>query len=135
MRRFALVVAAFACAPPNPNAAPPSGPPRPTRSGPACDSVVQRVALAPDSFSTLRPTPQFILVPPPPPPEVRGHRIDVTVRVDERGHVEPGSVTITGIANAEYERTFRERLLAYRFIPAVLDGCAVPAPFSIGITP
>jgi hypothetical protein len=97
--------------------------------------VVQRVVLYPDSFPALRPSPEIIIILPPPTQEVRGRTIMVRLRVDEKGHVDPGTVVLEGITDNAYAKSFYSRLLSYRFTPAVLEGCAVPSSFSIKVTP
>ena len=137
LRCVALTLAPFAwlsCAPQQSNGGAPA-PARATRSGPACDSVVQRVSLHPDSFVVQRPSLATIILPPQPPSRLRGIPLRVTVLVDERGLVTPGTIRIEGPVDSAYARKFGERLKGYQFQPAVYDGCAVPAPYTFTFTP
>lgn len=64
------------------------------------------------------------------PDELRGRgipgRVDVSFVVDAKGAVIRSTISVRGATDAAFARSVLEVLPTYRFIPAVVDGCAVP---------
>ena len=108
-------------------AAPQREPPvRPTRTGPACDSLAARVLAHPDSFTVYVAQPRYLLLPPQPAPEpVLGRTFRVSFLVQPNGKIAPNSFTITPDIGP-YGEKVEQSLLGGEFWPAVFEGCAVP---------
>lgn len=68
--------------------------------------------------------------PPRYPDELRGRgirgRVDVSFIVDEKGAVVRSTISVRRASDAAFVRAVLEVLPSYRFVPAVVDGCAVP---------
>ena len=65
--------------------------------------------------------------PPTPPAAERGHTAMVTLYVDDRGRVSADSVEVKGVTDAGYISALRTMGATLQFVPAVANGCAVPA--------
>lgn len=64
------------------------------------------------------------------PDELRGRgipgRVDVSFVVDAKGALIRSTISVRGATDAAFARSVLEVLPSYRFIPAAVDGCAVP---------
>ena len=111
-----------------------SEPVRPTRTGPACDTLAARVLAQPDSFSVVAAQPRAVIIPGSPRPKsVVGRTFRVSFLVQPTGKIDAASLAITpemGSYRAELERAF----LQMEFWPGVLDGCAVPSRNYLNVT-
>jgi len=65
--------------------------------------------------------------PPTPPDDERGKTAMVTLYVDSRGRVSKDSVEVKGVSDAAYISALRAMAARMQFVPAVANGCAVPA--------
>lgn len=83
-----------------------------------------------DSLRAASPAvPRGMFLPPlPPPTDVRGHRMEARLVVDERGRVIRDSITLCGIPNPAYQREIVRELAKIPFEPARRDGVMVRAP-------
>ena len=92
--------------------------------GAAADSVLagQLQAQAP-MLSSAGPPP----TPPTPPAAERGKTAMVTLFVDRRGRVSKDSIDVKGVTDPAYITALRANTAKLRFVPAVANGCAVPA--------
>ena len=125
--------------PPAPAATVSAARPMPTRSYAECRS--ERIKMLADSAVTgvVPPQPTGIVIPPSRPPyeiprDVRGHRITVHFLVDEHGQVARDSIDAPVSRDTAWVGEFQRRLHRYQFLPAVLNGCAVPDWFTIRLT-
>jgi hypothetical protein len=129
-----LLAAGAACASSTAGTGAPSAAQRPTasRSGAECDPVRQRAARLTegDTAGLERPRPLTMFLPISAPASVQGRVFTVHVRVDTAGAAIPDSTSVTGIDRND---PFVSRLVAsvnkLTFAPAVLEGCAVSAPW------
>ena len=81
------------------------------------------------------PRSRQMLLPPDAPPEVKGREYRVRFWIDERGRVTDIEVD-PPIPDPKYGKTFRDRMMQYRFYPARrADGTAVAAQYDVWITP
>ena len=64
----------------------------------------------------------------PPPPNVRGHRMEARLVVDEKGRSMRDSITMCGIPNPAYQREVLRALAKIPWEPARRDGVSVRAP-------
>ena len=79
-----------------------------------------------DTIGLQRPLARTLVLPPLPfPPGFEQARIEL--RVSEDGDVIPDSVWIDGASDRAFETRLRQTVRAYKYWPAVLDGCAVAA--------
>ncbi len=69
------------------------------------------------------------------PGDAAGRVITVSLLVDVRGAVEQEMTDQPVSADSAYAASFDARLTHYHFLPAVLDGCAVPAWYVFRIRP
>ena len=108
--------------------------PQATRSGPTCDSLITRIMLNPDSFPNRIPRSLQHILLPEPPATLIDKPIGLKMNVDESGKVDPGSVVISAGVDSAYAKRVYDRVVHFRFAPAVVDGCAVPSVFDVSVT-
>ena len=92
--------------------------------GAAADSVLagQLEAQSP-MLSPAGPPP----TPPTPPAAERGNTAMVTLFVDRGGRVNKDNIAVKGVSDPAYIAALRVHTAKLRFVPAVANGCAVPA--------
>jgi hypothetical protein len=64
----------------------------------------------------------------------RNYRLEINVIVDEDGKPIPGTVEVSGAPSVSDERTLKEEALEWRFMPARVGECRVPAVFGYAIS-
>jgi len=101
---------------------------------PGCESVVQRHKKDPGLAVDSPPKPMGILIPPVTNLRAEPERIIITFLVDETGVPVPGKVLVSGAKLPATKRALTEGLQDWRFIPARVGECWVPAPFSYQLT-
>jgi hypothetical protein len=107
----------------------------PTRSGADCAEVVAWAAADPDARGLQPPRPDTLFLPPfPIPPDVRGRMVIPQARVREDGRIDRATIHISELPNAAYAARLHALFGRFHFIPAVLDGCAVPARYVLRLT-
>jgi hypothetical protein len=67
------------------------------------------------------------------PDDLRGQTRQIIFLLDEEGRVVRDSSDAPLSTDVAWSREFRARLRRYQFLPATLNGCAVPSRFVIGI--
>jgi len=83
----------------------------------------------------LAPRSRQMLLPPDAPSDVKGTEYRVRFWIDERGRVTDIDVD-PPIRDPKYRKTFRDRMMQYRFYPARrADGTLVAAHYDVWITP
>jgi hypothetical protein len=132
----ALLAATLSCAgrqsAPAPSAAERAGV---TRSGAECAEVIARAVADPDAPGLSPPRPDTLFLPPMPiPSDVRGRTVILQTRVREDGRVDRETIHISELPNAAYAARLHALFARFHFIPAVLDGCAVPARYVLRLT-
>ena len=101
---------------------------------PGCEGVVQRHQKDPGLAVDSPPSPLKLLIPPAADPRVESDRIIITFLVDETGVPVPGTVLVSGARLPDTKRDLTKGLQEWRFIPARVGECWVPAAFSYQVT-
>ena len=108
---------------------------RATRSGPACDSLVRRLAVGDMSIKVRLPiVTAFVMPPHSPPIDLRGNTVFVWFTIDAMGRGQVDSLTGSRISSYQYEQDFIRGLERMTFAPAITEGCAVPSPYALRVT-
>lgn len=81
----------------------------------------------------VEPAVDLIFIPPPAPRELRGTEVLLRFRVDEQGRVELPSIVVEGSADERFNQELARTVARYRFAPARLQGCPVPADVALRI--
>jgi hypothetical protein len=108
----------------------------PTVTGPYSDCGAKRLKMLGDSQVVVYPPmPTDIIMPPPDiPDDVKGQTYSVLFLINERGQVVADSAPGLTTADTRWLNRFLDRLRRYHFRPARMNGCAVPARFSLSLT-
>jgi hypothetical protein len=96
--------------------------------------VVNRVLMGDSSVNVYVPTPRETELPFAITDSMRGRRVVVTFRVNEKGIPDMGATLIRGLLIESYRPTLIKALSAWRFNPAVAEGCAVPGSADVTIS-
>lgn len=107
---------------------------RVTRPESECRAAADSVLAAELTAQPPMRRPGAPSTPPTPPAAERGNTAMVTLYVDSRGRVSKDSIEVKGVTDAAYISALRAMAAKLQFVPAVANGCAVPAvvvmPFS-----
>ncbi len=108
--------------------------PKVTRGFAECQAERERALGDTVPVGVTPPQPQEIVLPPAPRPSyLIGQTVSIWFLVDDRGRVLRDREVPSLGADSGYAARFRDRLHRYRFLPGVLDGCAVPAWYVLRI--
>lgn len=99
---------------------------------PGCESLVQKYRDHPELAVDVRPEPRGMVF--PPSRGYRNYRLEIKVIVDENGRPIPGTVGVSGARSVSDERELKEETLEWRFMPARVGECRVPAVFGYTIS-
>ena len=97
---------------------------------PGCASVVQLHSQDPGLPVDSMPSPRGLLFPPVADRGAESERIIITFLVDETGVPVPETVVVSGARLPATKRDLTEASQEWRFKPARVGECWVPAPFS-----
>ena len=111
-----------------PGSAPPDLPPNP----PGCEILVKEHRSKPASAVDIPARPLGVLM--PPSRGYRNYRLEITLIVDEAGRPIPGTVEVSGARSVSDERELKELTLEWRFQPARVGECRVPALYAYTIS-
>jgi hypothetical protein len=94
----------------------------------AKDTTASRGAL-----TLTPPSPRQLFMPPfPLPPAIPPNfNVLITFRVDSAGGHNPARLSMSPIPHAGYTAKVRDTAARITFVPAVMDGCAVSASYTI----
>lgn len=102
-----------------------------TRNASEC-AAVRAKAPSTDTTAMQMPSPSMLSLPTEPlPKDLLGKSVDIRLHVNENGRVIGEGLRVEGIGEHKYVPFLIEKALRYRFWPAVLEGCAVPAWTSV----
>ena len=127
------------CAAPAPNRMDAATRPLQTRTHAECAVERSKVLKVPSDSQlpdVIPAQPMGIILPPAggSPEDLRGQTRHVIFLLDEEGRVVRDSSDAPLSSDVGWSREFRARLRRYRFVPATLNGCAVPSQFVIHFT-
>lgn len=100
---------------------------RVTRPEGECRAAADSVLAGELAAQAPLPLPGRPSSPPTPPAEERGKTAMVTLYVDRAGRVSKDSIEVRGVTDAGYISALRAMAARFEFVPAVANGCAVPA--------
>jgi len=124
------------CAASAPNRTGAATAPRATRPYAECGAERSKMLKDSQVPGVVPAQPTGIILPPAgrSPDDVRGQTRLLIFFVDEEGRVARDSSDAPLSTDVGWSREFRAWLRRYRFLPAILNGCAVPSQFSIRFT-
>ena len=99
---------------------------------PGCEGLVQEYREHPGLAVDVRPEPRGYVIGPNRGYENR--RVEIKLTVDEFGNPIPGTVQVSGARSASDEKSLQEETLKWRFAPARVGECRVPAVFEYTIS-
>jgi hypothetical protein len=98
-----------------------------SRTGPACDSIVARLASGDSTVVVHGPFPTTVSMLPEHRPSDLPRKFGIRFSVDQTGRAIVDTLTLPWTRSSQFRAELLNRLRAFRFDPAIVDGCAVPA--------
>jgi len=103
-----------------------------TRAGPACDSLALAIQSGAAHPVIHGPFVKRMAQPPlPPPSDLPGRALVVSWHVSASGQALLDTATVPATSATDYRHRLIDVLAGYMFAPAIADGCAVPAVYTM----
>jgi hypothetical protein len=104
-----------------------------SRTGPACDSIISRLASPDHGLTVQGPFPTKVALLPEDRPSDMTRKFSIRFMVDQSGQAVVDTLSLPTTRSRRYRASMLERLRQFTFDPAIVGGCAVPAVLEMRI--